>query len=403
MKSYLIHYSEIGLKGRNRSMFEEQLLRNIYRAAKGLGQVTVRRLFGRFRMDIELDEHATTIEQRLGRVFGVAYFAPIEVTKGFDLEPVRAKLLEWAKAGGFESFAVRVRRVNKNFPAKSMDLARDLGTLVGANCDARVDLKNPERTFNVVILNKEIFTYHRRIEGGCGLPVGVSGKVALLLSGGIDSPAAGELLLKRGCALHFIHFHSAPFTDRRSQEKAADLASLLIQHRAEAHLYLVPLGELQRRIVADAPSAYRVMLYRRYMLRIAERLARKSKCLALATGDALGQVASQTLDNITVLDSTIHMPILRPLIAFDKQDIIAIARRIGSFEISIEPDADCCSYLMPKDPVTKARRRDIEEVEKKLSAAGSPIEELVEQIIANTERRTIGPDGVVVSPAAEPE
>ncbi|MFQ5655147.1 MAG: tRNA uracil 4-sulfurtransferase ThiI [Planctomycetota bacterium] len=382
-RTTLIYYNEIGLKKRNRVHFEELLIRNIYRATRGLGVASVRRLYGRLRLDQHAGGDPAELEERLGRLFGIAHFDPVEVL-GWDLDRVREILGRWAREGGFESFAVRARRVNKGFPHTSDELNRELGALVKEESGARVDLEHPQRTFGVLILNREIFVFHRRNPGPGGLPVGSAGRVALLLSGGIDSPVAAERLLRRGCQLLFVHFHSAPFTDRSSQEKAVELAEILCRHRLATKIHLVPLGALQRKIVAEAPAPYRVMLYRRFMLRIAERLARASRCLALATGECLAQVASQTLENLAVLDRTVPMPVLRPLIARDKQEIVDEARRIGTFETSIEPDADCCGYLMPRNPVIRARLHEIEEIEETLAA-----EEIVEEIAAAIETRDI--------------
>ncbi len=378
-RSYLIHYDEIGLKGGNRAFFEEQLLRNIQTSLRGLGVSSVRRLFGRLRLDQRADGNAEELEKRLARVYGIAHFDPVRVM-GWDLDRVREVLVGWAHEGGFRSFAMRARRVNKEFPHTSQELNRELGALVKEESGAQVNLDAPERTFHLLVLNQEIFLYHRRLPGPGGLPIGVGGRVALLLSGGIDSQVAGERLLRRGCTLEFIHFHSAPYTDRASQEKAVELAEILCRHRFTTRLHLVPLGKLQQKIVTDAPEALRVLLYRRYMLRLAERIAYRSHCRVLATGESLGQVASQTLANLALLDVTVEMPILRPLITRDKREIVDEARAIGTFDLSTEPASDCCSYLMPHHPVTQARGSEVKAIEAELQ-----VEELLEEILEESE------------------
>ena len=385
MQRFLIHYAEIGLKKSNRSHFEGRLIHNIYHAARGLGVSAVRRLYGR--MLLETNPNAAPAEaivERLQRVYGIAHIEPVTAV-GLDLAAAREVVTKWGAAGGFESFAVRTRRVNKDFPHSTYEISCDLGKAIGDASGARVDLDNPERVFDVIVLNREIFLYHERFEGPGGLPVGTAGRVALLLSGGIDSPVAGERMLRRGCSLEFIHFHSAPYTDASSREKAVELAGKLVEHRQDASVHLVPIGALQQRIVSEAPSAYRVILYRRYMLRLAERIAIRRKCKAMATGESIGQVASQTLENLSVLDRTVHMPILRPLITYDKVEIVSVAREIGTYPISIEPGDDCCSFLLPPKPVTAARFREVVQIEVKLE-----IDELLREAYNASERVRVG-------------
>ncbi len=375
---YLVHYNEVGLKRGNRPFFERVLMRNIQHALRGLGVVQVKRLFGRFRVDQRLEGDATELERRLARVHGVAHFLPAE-RFGWDLGPVEARLAALADEGGFESFAIRSRRLEKRYPLRSQELNVRLGALVQARSGARVDLDDPERSFHVTVLNREIFLYHRRIEGPGGLPVGTAGRVMMMLSGGIDSPVAAERLMRRGCHLQFVHFHSSPFTDRSSVDKAIELAETLSAHRMRTKLHLVPLGILQRRIVTDAPAPWRVMLYRRFMLRIGARIAGPERCVALGSGENLAQVASQTLENLGVLDRTVEMPILRPLLTYDKNEIIDEARAIGTFETSIEPHSDCCGYLLPRRPVTAGTLSEVEAIERELDVAAE-LAEVLERI-----------------------
>lgn len=389
LRRYLVHYSEVGLKGANRGRFEERLIRNIYRAARGLAVESVRRLYGRFLLEQRVEGSAEDLERRLARTYGVSSFAPVVVTAA-DLEPVRAILAEWASDADFESFAIRARRLDKAFPVDSQTLNVELGALVGRISGARVDLNDPSRCFEVLVLGSEIYLSRDRRPGPGGLPSGLGSRVAVLLSGGIDSPVAAERLLRRGCELVFIHFHSSPFTDRSSIDKARELAQIVSAHRNPAPFYAVPLAEVQRRIVAGAPADYRVILYRRYMLRIAAKIAEKEWCQALATGEAIGQVASQTVDNLGTLDRTVDLPVLRPLLTYDKDEIVREARRAGTFEVSIEPHSDCCSYLMPRRPVTRSRDWKVSEIEAKLEKDGE-LPELVQAIVDECTPESVGP------------
>jgi thiamine biosynthesis protein ThiI len=229
-----------------------------------------------------------------------------------------------------------------------------------------VDLSNPELTCWIEVVGRDALVYTRRLPGSGGLPVGASGRVVVLLSGGIDSPAAAWTIIKRGCNAVFVHFHSFPYTNKESQEKARQLATLLAGHQLRSKIYLVPFAEVQRHIMVEAPAAARVILYRRYMLRLAERIARREKARMLVTGDSVGQVASQTIENMDVISRAVPMPILRPLVGDDKLDIVALARRIGSYEISIQPDQDCCSLFVPKHPETRSRLETIENAESRI-------------------------------------
>lgn len=353
------------MKKGNRPYFEQRLIKNMQRSLRGLGVKAVRRLFGRLAVEQDPAHDPQELIARLQRTYGIAHIDPVR-PHPLDYDTVRDAIVAKAKEGGFESFAVRVKRVNKEFPHKTLELERMIGAEIAQATGVRVDLTNPDRVFRLLILNKAIYTYEERIPGPGGLPIGVGGRVAVMLSGGIDSPVAAELVMKRGCSPVFVHFHSAPFTDQSSVDKAVELADTICKGRIAAEVHSIPFGELQQKIVASAPSPYRVLLYRRYMIRLAEQVTRKRRCKALVTGESLGQVASQTLENLTVLDRTGKLPILRPLLCYDKQEIIEIAERIGTFELSIEAHSDCCSFLMPPHPITNALTQDVEEIEETL-------------------------------------
>ena len=275
---------------------------------------------------------------------------------------------------------------------KSEEINRELGAFVQGETGAGVDLEAPELTISVEVLPREIFVSFGRDRGPGGLPVGVSGRVVSLLSGGIDSPVAAHRLMKRGCRATLVHFHSLPFQDGTSREKAAALAELFTRFQFHSTLYLVPFGEIQRQVVVGSPAPLRVLLYRRLMGRIAERIALRERARALVTGDSLGQVASQTLENLAVIEAAVGIPVLRPLIGCDKEEIVQQARRIGTYEISIRPDQDCCRLFVPQHPATFASLEEIQAAE-----AGLDIAQLVQYGLDRAEVETFdlpaGPAG----------
>lgn len=362
MDSVLIRYHEIALKKGNRSYFTELLKRNLVAAVKDLGVKEIRSLPARLLLTFKNDIDQTTVVGRIRSVFGVANFSPVERTPR-ELDVIQSRILDSLSGMSFSSFRIETQRGDKNFPLTSPEINRQLGAPVKERSGARVDLTNPELTVTVEILPRDAFFGFNRIQGAGGLPVGASGRVVSLISGGIDSPVAAYRMMQRGCRLIFIHFHSAPYLDKTSQEKVRTLVSTLTRHQYLSRLYLVPFGEIQRQIVTVVARPLRVVLYRRMMLRIAEALARTTKAKALVTGESLAQVASQTLDNMAVIQQASTLPILRPLVGMDKQEIIDQARRIGTFDISSIPDQDCCQLFVPKHPATKARTREVEEAE----------------------------------------
>ena len=364
MNSVLIRYHEIALKKGNRAYFTELLKRNLLAAVKDLGAKEIRSLQARILLTFKNDVPPATLIERMGTVFGVANFSIVERTAR-DIDALRARILESLNGTHFESFRIETQRGDKTFPLNSPEINRQLGAAVKEKSGARVDLMNPQFTVTVEILPRDAFFGFNKIAGAGGLPVGASGRVVSLISGGIDSPVATYRMMQRGCRVVFVHFHSAPYQDNTSQEKVRQLLAVLTRHQFLSRLYLVPFGEIQRQIVASVARPLRVVLYRRMMLRIAEAIARKEKAKALVTGESLGQVASQTLDNIAVIQQAARLPILRPLVGMDKQEIIDQARRIGTFEISSIPDQDCCQLFVPKHPATKARFTEVEQDETK--------------------------------------
>jgi len=364
----IVHYHEISLKRGNRPLFLRQLARNLERATADVGPVRVRQFTGRLLLDLEGNEHPDIVRDRAARVCGVASAALAwQVPSTLDaMKPVVGAIVDGRT---FRTFRISARRAFKTYPMTSVELNRALGAFVlerVARPEVRVDLRHPELEVHVEVLPAETFIYADPVPGAGGLPVGVSGTVAALLSGGIDSPVAAWRMMKRGCRVVFVHFHSVPYLPATSQDKARALVERLTAWQYRSQLFLVPLGEIQREVVLTVPPPVRVVVYRRMMARIAEALARQTGAQALVTGESLGQVASQTLTNITRVDEVAGMPMLRPLIGMDKLEITAEAQRLGTFEISIEPDADCCTLFTPRHPATRVSAEEITAAERGL-------------------------------------
>jgi thiamine biosynthesis protein ThiI len=318
-----------------------------------------------------------TIRERLRRVFGVANFSRAGLAP-LDVDVLANTILDELGDQRPSTFRVSARRADKRFPLTSPQIEREVGGRIKEARGWKVDLENPELTIHVEALTGEAFYYFGKERGAGGMPTGVSGRVMCLLSGGIDSPVAAYRLMRRGCRVSLVHFHSYPILSRASQEKVREIAALLTRYQQHTRLYLVAFGDIQRKIVLTAPPPLRVVLYRRLMLRIAEELARMARAKAIVTGDVIGQVASQTLENLTVIGSVAHLPLFRPLIGLDKDEITTEAQRLGTYSISIIEDQDCCQLFTPRHPATKARLRDVEAAEREL-----PIAEFVSQAVTH--------------------
>lgn len=368
MTSILAHYSELALKGRNRPWFIHRLVRHLHAALKGLSVGEIRTPMGRIEVVLNSEVTADEVRDRMSRVFGLAnYSLALRVPLDFDgMSTAMIGALPPTEVG---SFSVKVRRADKAFPITSPVLAGQLGARIIAERGWAVDLDDADLQIRVEIVPGQAFCYLGKEPGAGGLPIGTGGRVVALLSGGIDSPVAAWRMMRRGCDAALVHFHSVPFLSRTSQDKARQLAEVLTRYQLRTRLYLVPFGELQRQLTMTVPGDLRVIVYRRMMLRIAERIGRRVHAKALVTGEVVGQVASQTLDNINVIGAAAHMPILRPLIALDKEEIIAQAQRLGTYGISIVPDEDCCTLFTPRHPETHARRFVVDEIESKLPIA----------------------------------
>ncbi len=374
----IVRFSEIALKGRNKEWFMRALRDNTERALAGLpvSRVTIRpnRCF------VYLDDVRAwpEVRKRLRWVFGVTNFSLALRTKP-NVEAL-ADAFDVLVGEPPASFCVRAQRGEKSFPLTTPEIERAVGAAILRRHPMTVDLRHPELTFGVEIQREGAFAFVTHEEGPGGLPVGTSGRVAVLLSGGIDSPVAAYRLMQRGCRVVFVHFTSFPFTDPSSWEKCRELVKLLTRHQFESRLYACQFGYVQQRIVVAVPAELRIIAYRRMMLRIAEAIARRERCGALGTGESLGQVGSQTLTNMATIGRAAGLLVLRPLVAWSKSEISAEAQRIGTYEISIEPDMDCCQFLVPPRVSTHATAEEMEAVEQELDVPG-----LIELALSHTE------------------
>jgi tRNA uracil 4-sulfurtransferase len=376
MNIVVVHYKELALKGRNRPWFIQLLVRNLKTALAGLHVQAVRSIVGR--IEIELGDAAAwdEVRARLARVFGIANFS--YANRGpHDFAPLAAAILRDLGDRQPASFRVAATRADKRLPFTSPQVEREVGGLIKEATAWRVDLEHPALAIHIEMLSDGAFYYFGKEPGAGGMPTGTGGRVACLLSGGIDSPVAAYRMMRRGCSVLLIHFHSYPILSRASQEKVREIAELLTRHQLKSRLLLVPFGGIQQRVVLSVPPEIRVVIYRRLMLRIADRLARRAHARALVTGEVIGQVASQTLENLTAIARATDFEILRPLVGMDKDEITAEAERIGTYPISIIPDQDCCTLFTPRHPVTRVRLADVESAEQLL-----PVDELVAQAVA---------------------
>jgi thiamine biosynthesis protein ThiI len=376
MNSIVVHYKELALKGKNRPWFIQHLVRNLRVALQGLDVTSVRSVMGRIEIELGPAAGRAELAARLGRVFGIANFSFAGRT-ALDFTEMVAAILPQLEGRHPASFRVSARRVDKGFPFTSPQIEYQVGGLIKEATRWRVDLSNPELTIHIEMMPDHAFYFFGKEPGAGGLPTGTGGRVACLLSGGFDSPVAAYRMMRRGCSVLLIHFHSYPILSRASQEKVREIATLLTGYQLRSRLIMVPFGELQQQVVLLAPPELRVVLYRRLMLRIAERLARAWRAKALVTGEVVGQVASQTLDNLTAIAQATSLQVLRPLIGMDKDEIMAEAMRLGTHAISIIPDQDCCQLFTPKHPVTRVRAEPLERAERAL-----PIAEMVDAAVA---------------------
>jgi thiamine biosynthesis protein ThiI len=385
-KAFLIKYGEIGTKGKNRYLFEDALCRQIRRALKKIdGQFIVSKEQGRIYVECDTDFDYDEAVAKLKTVFGILWICPMMQIEdnGFDdLAEQTVKYLKDVYKGKEMTFKVRARRARKNYPLNSMEINMDLGEkILDAIPQMKVDVHKPDIELNVEIRNK-INIYSEFIPGPGGMPVGTNGKATLLLSGGIDSPVAGYMIAKRGVIIDAVYFHAPPYTSERAKQKVIDLAKLVAVYSGPINLHIVNFTEIQLYIYDQCPHDELTIIMRRYMMKIAEHFALKEESLGLITGESIGQVASQTMHSLAVTNEVCTLPVLRPLIGFDKQEIIDISEKIGTFETSILPFEDCCTIFVAKHPVTKPNLKAIKRSELKLR---EKIDELVQTAIETTE------------------
>jgi thiamine biosynthesis protein ThiI len=348
------------------------LVRNLRTALAGLGAASVRSIMGRIEIEIADPAAWPDVRGRLSRVFGIANYS-IAGRAPLEFGAMAAAILRDLGDRHPASFCVRARRADKRFPFTSPQIEREVGGLIKEATGWRVDLDDPALGIHLELLSDHAFYFFGKEPGAGGLPTGTGGRVACLLSGGIDSPVAAFRMMRRGCSVLLVHFHSYPILSRASQEKVREIAAVLTGYQLRSRLVLVPFGELQQQVLLAVAPELRVVIYRRLMLRIAERLARKWQARALVTGEVIGQVASQTLENLTTIAEAATLEVLRPLVGMDKDEISAEAARIGTLDISNIPDQDCCQLFTPRHPATRARLADVRRAEEAL-----PIEAMVE-------------------------
>ncbi len=378
MPHALVHYHELALKGRNRGVFERRLVQHLRNALRKTDATEVKSLSGRIRVTFQHDASWEAVQDRIRHTFGVANYSlarslPIAYDSS-DITPLCRGIEAALRTETFDTFRVTTKRADKRCSQTSVELNRAIGAYLCHATGKRVRLHAAD--VNVVVEVVDHTAYYSLVKhpGPGGLPTGSSGNVLCLISGGIDSPVAAYRMMKRGCKAIFVHFHGRPWLSRTSEEKVRDLVAHLTRYQLTARLYLVPFGNIQRDIVVHSPAPIRVVLYRRMMMRIAERLAAKERCWGLVTGDSLGQVASQTAENLQVVSEAPGLPILRPLIGMDKLEITNEAQHIGTFNTSIEPDQDCCTLFVPPHPNTRCRLENIQRAESLL-----PIHDMVRE------------------------
>ena len=385
----LLKYGEIALKGLNKPVFEQKLLSNISRVLEPVGKFSIRKSQSMnyvepLEENIDMDEAI----ERMSKVFGIVNICPAVYCEK-DMESIEKTTIECLNEMDVEgkTFKVEAKREVKQFPMNSPQLCQHMGGCILKNVKGlKVDVHNPDILVQIEI-RKKAYIFTQKVSGAGGMPVGTNGKAALLLSGGIDSPVAGWMIAKRGVAIDAVHFHSHPYTSDRAKEKVIELAKILSVYTGKIHLHVVPFTDIQLAIIDKCPKNYLTLIMRRIMMQIAERIAKQHRCNALITGESIGQVASQTMESLAVTDNAVDMPVFRPCIGMDKEEIITISKKIDSYETSILPYEDCCTIFVPKHPKTRPVLEDIIEAEKALDN----LEEMIEAALEGDEVIVIKP------------
>ena len=385
-KAFLIKYAEIGVKGKNRHLFEDALVHQIKVSMKKCeGKFYVHKTQGRIFVEAESEFDYDEAVEHLKQVFGIWGICPVVYAEDEGFEKLAERIVDYVDKvypDKNKTFKVNARRANKNYPKESMEINADLGeVLLNAFPEMTVDVHNPDIMLNVEIREK-IYIYSEIIPGPGGMPVGTGGKAMLLLSGGIDSPVAGYMITKRGVKIDAVYFHAPPYTSERAKQKVVDLARIVSKYTGPIYLHVINFTDIQLYIHEKCPHEELTIIMRRYMMRIAEHLAKENECLGLITGESIGQVASQTMASLVCTNEVCELPVYRPLIGFDKQEIVEVSEKIGTFETSIQPFEDCCTIFVAKHPVTKPNLKYIRRHEENLS---EKIDELVKTALETDE------------------
>lgn len=390
-KAFLVKYGEIAIKGKNRYIFENILADHIRRAVNHCGEFKVSKEQGRIFIEPFSDYDYDEVVDRLSKIFGLVGICPVIVLEDMDFELVKQSALDYMKDEYEDlnfTFKVEARRADKKYPLNSMEIACEVGAYLLDNIpELKVDVKKPQVKVWVEIRSRA-YIYSKIIKGLGGMPVGSNGKAMLMLSGGIDSPVAGYLIAKRGVKLDAVYYHSHPYTSERAKQKVIDLAKIVSRYSGRINLNVVPFTDIQLYIYEQCPHEQLTIIMRRIMMIIAEKIAEKNGALALVTGESIGQVASQTIQSLTTTNAVCNMPVFRPLIGFDKQEIVEISEKIDTYETSILPYEDCCTIFVAKHPVTKPSLKSIIRSERRLEK----IDEMIEEAINNVELVKIKPD-----------
>ncbi|RYG74929.1 tRNA 4-thiouridine(8) synthase ThiI [Lentibacillus lipolyticus] len=380
----LIRYGEMALKGKNRKSFILQLQNNLRQQLQEFPNVTIKRTQGR--MFVLLNGHdPEVIMDKCKNIFGIQSLSLAIKVRNEEEEIKAAALWALQNEQGARTFKVSVKRIDKNFPIRSQQMNQVLGAhLLSSTIGYTVDVHNPDMEIKVEIRKEATYITSSVIPGLGGLPVGSSGKTLLLLSGGIDSPVAGFLAMKRGVEVEAVHFHSPPFTSERAKQKVLDLAEKLTNYGNKVKVHIVPFTKVQQHIFREMPDNYAMTIMRRMMMRISERICKNESILSMTTGESLGQVASQTMESMNTINEVTNYPILRPLVAMDKDDIVKISRKIDTYDISIRPYEDCCTIFVPKSPKTRPSREKVNEFEAQTDFSG-----LIEEAVSGIEVVTL--------------
>lgn len=395
-RMFLIRYAEIGTKGKNRYVFEDILCKRIRNRLEPIGDFKVWRDFGRIYIEAFSDYDEDEAINRLTKIFGIVGVCPVTVADDFSYEGIRAAVFKYFEEtfgdspdneyDGYKfSFKAHTKRINKDFPMNSMEVDIEIGHDLLERFESEgltVDVHKPDVMLEIELRGDKGYVYSKKIPGPGGLPVGTNGKAMSLLSGGIDSPVATYMIAKRGVEMEAVYFNSPPYTSQRALEKVEKLGTILSQYTGPIRFYNVNFTDVQLCIYDNCPHDQLTIIMKRIMFQIAERLAEKDECQAIVTGESIGQVSSQTMQSLGVIDAAVTCPVYRPVIGMDKQEIVEYSQRIGTFETSIEPYEDCCTIFVDKHPVTKPKMYAIERSEKKLVGK---IEELVDKAVETAE------------------